>query len=121
MSVLFDDSSNWPRRLLHIPTMTSFPWTAGDRYGGRVRPTYYVLSYTWGRWRLESHELPHVQALTIWGTTWSIPRVHPDHFSAYQLETTLRGLSDLSLDEDMAPGKLVRPVDSFIAGYGTYL
>lgn len=47
--------------------------------------------------------------------------MHPDHFSAYQLEATLRGLSDLSLDEDMEPGKLMRPVDSSMAEYGTYL
>ncbi|KIW63849.1 hypothetical protein PV04_08821 [Phialophora macrospora] len=88
----FDDDCDWPRRLLHLPTMTSHPWTPGDRYGGHRRPKYIALSYTWGRWRLRDDEQLEVSCLPVDGITWQIPRVCPDHFTATEFEETLKAL-----------------------------
>ena len=92
MSVPFDDDCAWPRRLVHIPTMTSYRWAPGNRYGPQSNPKYAILSYTWGRWRLKSHEMPHIQAWPVAGVTWDIPRVKPTHFTVSDLENTIRQL-----------------------------
>lgn len=41
----------WPRRLLHVPTMTSHQRYREDTYNGEKAPSYNVLSYTWGRFQ----------------------------------------------------------------------
>lgn len=72
----------WPRRLLHVPTMTSYCWQPGNIYGTSKTPEYNTITYTWGRWKLRTPEkLPHVQAVHIKGVEWEIPRVDPQHFS----------------------------------------
>jgi len=38
---------NWPQRLLHVPSMTSFEWEPGNRYGVHIVPLYNAFSYTW--------------------------------------------------------------------------
>src|SRR5450755_4332269 len=48
--------SHWPRRLLHLPSWTSLEWQPGDCYGSYHRPKYSAISYTWGRFRLDSKE-----------------------------------------------------------------
>lgn len=45
-----DALGDWPRRLLHVPTMTSFEWAPGNYYGSTQEPSYNATSYTWGRW-----------------------------------------------------------------------
>lgn len=63
----------WPRRLLHIPTMASVERKPGDIYEGAKRPKYNILSYTWGRWEVRDPE-PE-QRLPISGINWKIPVV----------------------------------------------
>ncbi|KAF2253493.1 hypothetical protein BU26DRAFT_601610 [Trematosphaeria pertusa] len=102
----------WPRRLLHVPTMTSLEWQPGNRYGASICPPYNTLSYTWGRFVLREEQMPHVQALPVrfqGHRTWSIPRINPQHFTvdefqaAVQLavqvnETTEKNVEHLWLD-----------------------
>lgn len=85
---MFSNESNWPRRLLHVPSMISYKWAPGNNYGGRQNPLYIAVSYTWGRFQLRSpNEKPHVGALPIRGVPWSIPRVDPDiHFSVHEFQ-----------------------------------
>ncbi|KAI5920641.1 hypothetical protein F4810DRAFT_407219 [Camillea tinctor] len=84
----FDNEAVWPRRLLHVPSMTSYKWAPGNRYGGRQNPSYIAVSYTWGRFQLRHpDENPHVCALPIRGISWPVPRVDPDvHFSVDQFQ-----------------------------------
>lgn len=83
---------NWPRRLLHVPTLTSYAWQPGNIYGGTVNPVYNAITYTWGRWRLrdEPLESPEVTALPIRGVDWALPRIDPQHFSLEQFEHVVR-------------------------------
>ena len=71
---------SWPRRLLHVESMHSYPWQPGNIYGGVKEPTYNAISYTWGRWALRENDRPEVTALPVHGTPWNIPRVDPQHF-----------------------------------------
>ncbi|KAI2775676.1 heterokaryon incompatibility protein-domain-containing protein [Daldinia loculata] len=84
----FDNDSTWPRRLLHVPSMTSCKWAPGNSYGGKRNPSYIAVSYTWGRFQLRSpDEKPHVGALPIRGVPWTIPRVDPDvHFTVDEFQ-----------------------------------
>ena len=100
----------WPRRLLHVPSMTSLEWQPGDKYGEHVQPRYNAVSYTWGRFSLrvrdnkkevekeknkekigesqkkkETKKMKknrNVTAIEINGIDWTVPRINPDHFSA---------------------------------------
>ncbi|KAI3391116.1 hypothetical protein diail_7939 [Diaporthe ilicicola] len=63
----------WPRRLLHIPTMTSVERSSGDIYKGVKRPKYNILSYTWGRW--EARNPKPDRRLPVSGVSWKIPVV----------------------------------------------
>jgi hypothetical protein len=49
--------ANWPRRLHHLPTLTSYAWQPGNIYGGLERPQYNAITYTWGRFRLSNRDL----------------------------------------------------------------
>ena len=81
----------WPRRLLHVPTMTSCAWGPGNTYGGHREPAYNAITYTWGRWRLDDDEQPEVPGLAVAGAAWRIPRVRPDAaFTAAQLRAVVR-------------------------------
>lgn len=81
----------WPRRLLHVPTMTSHVWQPGNIYGGVASPTYNIITYTWGRWMLRHPEdLPHVKAIDIKGVEWDIPRIDPRHFTSDEFLATIR-------------------------------
>ncbi|RDW66839.1 hypothetical protein BP5796_09588 [Coleophoma crateriformis] len=88
----FDNNSKWPRRLLYVPSMTSYKWQPGNVYGGRKEPSYIALSYTWGRFQLGEKEFPQLQPLQIHGVPWEIPRINPEtHFSVDEFETIIRG------------------------------
>lgn len=74
--------AGWPRRLLHVPTMTSYRWSPGNVYGPCKAPPYNAITYTWGRWMLRDPEdHPDVHAVDIKGVDWDIPRIHPEHFT----------------------------------------
>ncbi|KAI1741242.1 hypothetical protein F4680DRAFT_416192 [Xylaria scruposa] len=83
----WDDDSTWPARLLHVQTLTSFPWQPGDVYGGYIKPRYNAISYTWGRFALQNQESPEVEAAPIKGTTWAeyIPRMNPARYTVQEL------------------------------------
>ncbi|KAH6997398.1 hypothetical protein EDB80DRAFT_727763 [Ilyonectria destructans] len=81
---------SWPRRLLHIPTMVSYEWQPGSRYGSYVEPSYNAITYTWGRWKLSGHERPDVSSIVVHGIPWEVPRVNPDHFTVQQFQNVLK-------------------------------
>ena len=86
-----DEIGNWPRRLLHVPTLTSYKWESGNFYGGRSCPEYAAISYTWGRWMIRHlDDDPSVESLAIKGTSWPIPRVQPILFTVSQFEAAIR-------------------------------
>ncbi|KAI0193959.1 hypothetical protein EV127DRAFT_422829 [Xylaria flabelliformis] len=78
---------SWPRRLLHVPTLTSYEWQQGARYGKTVKPTYNILTYTWGRWKLvdtPTKQNATVKAIPVKGVSWNIPRIDPSRFTTQQ-------------------------------------
>lgn len=91
---MFDNSCPWPRRLLHIDTLTSYEWQPGNIYGGYQAPKYNALSYTWGRWQLHEDEMPGTSAIRVKGTSWSIPRIDPLHFTAERFAAVIADTAD---------------------------
>lgn len=59
------ESKLWPRRLLHVPSMTSVEREGEDMYMGVEKPQYNIISYTWGRF--EVSEGPSLQVKTLLG------------------------------------------------------
>lgn len=97
----FDAEGPWPRRLVHVPTMTSHKWKPGNVYAGVANPSYAVISYTWGRWRIRDPlSLPAVTALQINDVPWAVPRVDPDHFSAETFGHVLKLVCGMSMGEE---------------------
>ena len=76
----FDNDCSWPRRLLRISTLKSYPWRPGNTYDGQREPRYFAITYTWGRWQLADDSHPSLKNLDF-GTPWPIPRVDPDRFT----------------------------------------
>jgi hypothetical protein len=106
------DDCTWPRRLLHVPTMTSQQWCRGNRYGTSSRPKYNALSYTWGRYKLDEEPAkarPDVSAITIRGEdehsrlSWPIPRIDPAHFTADEFANVIRDASEPHPQDPNAP------------------
>lgn len=94
----FDENCPWPRRLLHIQSLTSYEWRPGNRYGEHGEfhePKYNAISYTWGRFTLGEGQDPTVEALPIKGVSWakSLPRIRPDHFTTADM---LRAISSVA-------------------------
>lgn len=93
----------WPRRLLHVPTMTSYEWQPGNVYGPATSPLYNAISYTWGRWRVtadaddESPADDVVTPLVVHGIPWDVPRVRPHHFTSEQLLHAIRRSTGLGI------------------------
>lgn len=80
----------WPRRLLHIPTMTSVEREDGDAYIGHHRPRYNILSYTWGRWEVRDAD-PKRERLQVAGVSWTVPAV--SCFSAEEFHRAILKMS----------------------------
>lgn len=80
----------WPRRLLHVPTLTSYEWQPGNKYGSWEEPSYNAVTYTWGRWRLRENDQPNVESLGVLNTPWKIPRVQPAAFTPAQILETVQ-------------------------------
>ncbi|KAG8534087.1 uncharacterized protein KY384_000930 [Bacidia gigantensis] len=99
-----EELGNWPRRLLHIPTMTSQEWQPGNRYGNHVSPTYNAISYTWGRYDLDLpgakklKKYRAVKALHVNDVQWHIPKINPEHFSLEAFESLIRWTANVSID-----------------------
>ena len=81
---------NWPRRLLYVPTMTSYEWQPGNVYGSWAAPMYNAITYTWGRWRLDEDESPEIRPIDIRGVPWDIPRVKAKCFTPEDLLRVLK-------------------------------
>jgi hypothetical protein len=98
-----DDSiGDWPQRLLHVQTMTSYEWQKGHRYGTHTKPFYSAISYTWGRYQLTaSSDQPYVKPIEVRGVNWNIPRIDEAHFTVTRLEELLRR----SIDHRPSPTK----------------
>ena len=83
----------WPRRLLHVETLTSHEWEDGNVYGGYISPRYNAITYTWGRRRIEDPKGPDsVSALPIKfkGPGWRIPSIKPSHFTVDEFRNILK-------------------------------
>ena len=88
----FESIGNWPRRLLHVPTLTSLEWQPGNKYGTHIEPDYNAISYTWGRYDVDipqakgTKKYRNVNAIEINGVRWRIPRINPTHFTVDQFK-----------------------------------
>ncbi|TRX89878.1 hypothetical protein FHL15_009150 [Xylaria flabelliformis] len=82
-----DVELQWPRRLLHIPSMTSVERRDGNTYGpfDEKEPGYSILTYTWGRWPAPGG--PHIP---VAGTTWAIPAVDEAKFTVASFEEVIK-------------------------------
>lgn len=83
---------HWPRRLLHIQTMTSYQRTGHATYNGVAEPEYSILAYTWGRF--EDFDPYHEETLPIKGIPWRIPTIKSSHFTVEAFQTVLRRMGD---------------------------
>ncbi|KAK8041592.1 hypothetical protein PG994_014599 [Apiospora phragmitis] len=96
MSNSKDPLGGWPRRLLHVGSMTSCTWQSGNIYSWedvngyqqRVQPRYNAITYTGGRYAYEYGGTGHKTAsyLPVHGITWSdfVPRMR-DRFTPEDL------------------------------------
>ncbi|KFY63558.1 hypothetical protein V496_03866 [Pseudogymnoascus sp. VKM F-4515 (FW-2607)] len=75
----------WPRRLLHVASMTSYEWQSGNKYNGVKEPSYNAISYTWGR-----YEDPSEAPINISGLTWKVPGIKKSHFTVSEFEQALK-------------------------------
>ncbi|KAH6997393.1 hypothetical protein EDB80DRAFT_727752 [Ilyonectria destructans] len=79
----------WPRRLLHVPTMTSYERDAKNAYNNIREPQYNAISYTWGRF--EGRNRP---AIKILGVTWDIPGIKSSHFTVNEFQVAINRAAD---------------------------
>ncbi|KAI1157388.1 heterokaryon incompatibility protein-domain-containing protein [Nemania serpens] len=75
----------FPRRLLHIPSLTSYERDSQGYYNGINEPPYSTLSYTWGRY--QTHEC--IPSLPVKGITWEVPKIQESHFTPDQFRRAL--------------------------------
>lgn len=66
----------WPRRLLHVPSMTSHERSNEGFYGDLYEPAFNAISYTWGRYAIK-----HGPSINIRGISWEMPSIYPNHFT----------------------------------------
>ncbi|KAK1675984.1 hypothetical protein BDP55DRAFT_631681 [Colletotrichum godetiae] len=78
----------WPRRLLHIPTLTSVERHEHNAYGTTETPRYSILTYTWSRWKIkdDDHAVP---GLPMKGALWKIPSTRESHFTLDSFRTVI--------------------------------
>lgn len=91
-----DISDYWPRRLLHIPTMTSHERAEGDWYGETQRPDYSILSYTWGRWEDRNPHYP--RSLPVLGVPWKVPTIKESHFTVETFQKIVNQMQTTGLE-----------------------
>ncbi|KAI0157370.1 hypothetical protein GGR57DRAFT_510946 [Xylariaceae sp. FL1272] len=84
-----EELRDWPQRLLHVKSMTSYEWQPGNIYGSYANPAYRAVSYTWGRWKLADDEST-TSPLDVRNVPWKIPRTSPSHYTTSQVEHMLR-------------------------------
>lgn len=74
----------WPRRLLHVPTMTSHEGGRYNSFAGIIEPSFNAISYTWGRFEIENGP-----KIPLKGVIWKIPSIDPQHFSVAEFRTAI--------------------------------
>lgn len=85
----------WPLRLLDTATMTSFERQEDSTYNGIREPEYSVLSYTWGRFKVDAES--DGSRLNITGVTWAIPAIDKHRaFNAAEFEVVIKQTSIIS-------------------------
>ncbi|KAI9370416.1 hypothetical protein BJX61DRAFT_96536 [Aspergillus egyptiacus] len=92
-----DPMGDWPARLLDVTTMRSVEWQPGNLYAGVREPRYAIISYTWGRWKLDE-DAPG-NALEISGLSWKVPPVDPELFTVEEFQKVL---NTITRDSDTA-------------------
>ncbi|KAL8670778.1 MAG: hypothetical protein Q9168_004700 [Polycauliona sp. 1 TL-2023] len=104
-----DEIGRWPRRLLHVPSMTSLEWQPGNIYGDHVAPVYSAVSYTWGRYDLDrpgtrrQRQFKKVKGIEIMGIDWAIPRINPaEQFSVGQFYNLIQNACKPIKDGDVS-------------------
>ncbi|RDW62185.1 hypothetical protein BP6252_11618 [Coleophoma cylindrospora] len=94
-----DKLGAWPQRLLRVDNMTSYEWQPGNIYGGQVAPKYNAISYTWGRYDIDSAFIEHkankrvmrnTKAIHINEVRWAIPRIDPQHFTDDEFRAVIK-------------------------------
>lgn len=79
--VLPDGIGDWPQRLLHVPSWTSFEWQPGNFYGQWKEPRFNALSYTWGRYQKPRKKKRRKARMRfINGLPWKLASIYPRHF-----------------------------------------
>lgn len=76
--------SPWPRRLLHVSSMTSLERSAENIYGEYKEPSYHAISYTWGRFADSNQNSIQVNNLS-----WKVPSIKDTHFSTEDFEAAI--------------------------------
>ncbi|KAI0454253.1 hypothetical protein F5B21DRAFT_476442 [Xylaria acuta] len=97
--------STWPRRLLHLPSYSSLEWQPGHTYGQYQQPKYSAISYTWGRFRLDTmHSLTqamrNVKGIEIDNCLWTIPPINPTRFTVDEFRAALQTAAASDKNED---------------------
>ncbi|TRX97934.1 hypothetical protein FHL15_001144 [Xylaria flabelliformis] len=87
--------ATWPRRLLHLPSYSSLEWQPGHAYGEHQRPKYNAISYTWGRFRLDTmrglnEALRKVKGIEIDNCSWTVPPIDPTRFTVDEFRMALQ-------------------------------
>ena len=85
-------ASPWPRRLLHVSSMTSLEREAGNIYGEHKEPAYHAISYTWGRYADPSGSFIQVNNLS-----WAVPSIKTTHFSTEDFAAAIK-LAGIGVD-----------------------
>jgi hypothetical protein len=68
--------------------MTSLERQEGNVYGNDKEPAYNILTYTWGRWEVNSGP-----KLVVRGVTWEIPAIDEKHFKVESLRRVLQRMT----------------------------
>lgn len=98
-----------PRRLLHVPSMTSVHWSDANSHAINNELDYSALSYTWGRFAAPGPRI------NVQGISWVIPSIRADHFTADEFQAILQAIAPASgyvwvdiacIDQECLPVKM---------------
>ncbi|KAJ5115227.1 heterokaryon incompatibility protein-domain-containing protein [Penicillium alfredii] len=78
--------------------MTSVERDSSGVYGQVEKPSYNILTYTWGRWKIRDRMKHDPPALPIKGTPWKIPAVKEEHFTVAGFQAVLGRMREGGID-----------------------
>jgi hypothetical protein len=73
--------------------MISYEWQPGNYYGHFQAPRYSIISYTWGRWKVQTHEesqYTRLRSLKVHGVPWEVPKIKEELFTLSQFEAAIQ-------------------------------